>query len=1190
MGRRLLTQCLILAAALSSPWSLALAQTATGSLTGAVLDPDGLPVPDAMVQARNEVLGAESFAASNSAGSYLFVGLPPGLYSVRVALDGFKTATVTGAKVDVALTSSLPPIRLELGDNSTEVIVIADPNLVLTTSAEIGSVITREQIAELPIIGRDPLSFVKLQAGVSSTGVTQTAINGQRTSFSNVTLDGINIQDNYIRSNALDFLPSRTLLDQVAEISVITQNGSSAMGGGASQVAFSTPQGGPELHGNFYLHNRNNALAAADWFANRQGLPEPDLSVNQIGFSIGGPVIRNKLFFYANYEVLRRRAEALANATILTEEARRGIFSYIDLDDRLRKVNVLNIQALGIDPAAAEALARTPPARAINNFDVGDSTDERLLNTAGYRYLTRDDGDRQAVTSRLDWVASDKNLLSLTYKPNFERGDRADIGSGYHTDPVIRDNVDGHFLSVGWRFNPGPRWTNEVRGGFNLTNGDFLTTENRLDVLTTGFLFTNPVVNFDPQGRRTNTFNWADNGTLVTGRHSLNFGGAIQQIRVNTYDLNNTRPTLNILLDNDSQYLLSTFNFPGGVASDDLFRAEDLLATLAGVVGQATQTFNVRDRSSGYVPGGEYRRRYSFDQASLYLQDNWKLTPRLTLNLGVRWEYLGRLDERDGLMLNPVPTSEGPIGALLSDAVLDFAGSDAGRPLWQPDRNNFAPNIGLAWDPFGDGKSAVRAGYSINYVNDEIIQAAENAVSANQGLQGRRPLRNLDRFLSQGAPPIETPEFEVPRRASQNFALDPTSAIFTIDPGLQTPYVQQWNLSLERQIGHQTVVEARYVGSKSTQMLRGYDFNQVILRENGFLDDVIRARSNGFLALERDGEFDPTFNGSIVGSQPLTLLPRIEDGGRLGSSTVRQLIRQGEPGALAELYIANELTDESDVSLRANPNSLVADIIANYSNASYHGLQLEVRRRSRSGVQYQANYTFSKTLTDSSGTAVRFDPFLDNAQPELERARADFDLTHVLNGNVVYELPFGKVQEKWLAGWTVGSIVNWQTGGPLSVLSGRGTVNRGARSGQNTAVSGMTGEQLNDIVGFRMTDDGPFFVADSAINPRDGSGIAPDGEKTFAGQAFFHPGPGEVGNLARRLFSGPSTFNWDLSLTKKTALTENQTLQVGARVQNILNHPTFFAGSQSIDSEQFGRITRTLGSPRRIELLVRYSF
>ncbi|MEZ5395072.1 MAG: hypothetical protein R2724_19935 [Bryobacterales bacterium] len=225
-----------------------------------------------------------------------------------------------------------------------------------------------------------------------------------------------------------------------------------------------------------------------------------------------------------------------------------------------------------------------------------------------------------------------------------------------------------------------------------------------------------------------------------------------------------------------------------------------------------------------------------------------------------------------------------------------------------------------------------------------------------------------------------------------------------------------------------------------------------------------------------------------MGSQPLTFFPQLEFGGALDSSTVQELIRTGQPGSLAELYIRNGYTEGRAVSFRRNQNALVGDLVTNYSSSSYHALQLEARRRAARGIIWQANYSLSKVLTDSSGTQVRFDPFLDNAQPRLERARATFDLRHVFNANLVWDLPLGS--GKLRDGWTVGSIWNWQSGAPLSVISERGTINRPSRSTQNTASTSLTKPQLGDVLRFRMSDDGPYYVAASAINPRDGTGVA----------------------------------------------------------------------------------------------------
>ena len=461
-------------AVLALAWvPVAFGQTGSGRLNGVVLDATRASIPGASIMVRSESTGATVELKTNVVGAFSVSSLAPGLYTINVHADGFRTYALNRQKVDVALATSLPPIILEIGAAAEVVVVEGDIARVQTSNAEVTSIVTTDQIQELPLIGRNPLSFVSLQAGVAYGGGANTVINGQRTSYSNVTLDGINIQDNFLRGNALDFLPSRTLIDQVSEFAITTQNGSSAVGMGASQVNFTTRSGGPQFHGNAYWHNRSDRLAAASWFSNRQGLDEPMLKFNQYGGSLGGPAVRNRVFFFANYEVTAERRESLVNATVLTPPAAQGIFQYLDLSGTLREVDLLRFQGLEPDPVAAEILGRIPAPSEINNFDRGDSTAERQLNTAGYRFLTRDNDDREAITARADWNASRSGSLAVTYKLTDETNDRPDAGVGFREVPPVQSFVQTQFLSAAWRSTFGPRWTNEARFGFNLAPGDF---------------------------------------------------------------------------------------------------------------------------------------------------------------------------------------------------------------------------------------------------------------------------------------------------------------------------------------------------------------------------------------------------------------------------------------------------------------------------------------------------------------------------------------------------------------------------------------------------------------------------------------------------------------------------------------------------------------------------------------------
>jgi hypothetical protein len=1250
------------------------AQTNTGGLVGTVSGPDG-SIPGATITVTDNQTKLETTVVASGEGAFAIPRLPVGLYTVKVSATGFKSFVATDLKIDVGRQFTLNP-TLEIGGVTESVTVIAGTDIVNATTGELSSTVSPRQVLELPLNGRNPLGLVGLQAGAApNRGNGSEIINGGRTSSTDFTRDGINIQDVFIRNG---FVPDTPTVDNTGEFTVVTLNAGADQGFGSSHVQLVTPRGGDKYHGALFLFNRNSKFAANSFFNNAAGNFGPNetavlqgranvgdprqgrafLNRNQFGGKVSGPMplpyfgegtptlLKHKAFFFFSYEKFILRQQASVTRTIFLPDARNGIFSYrptaapaagqcISFTNGVCKVNVLNgaglinpipavssasLGVLALDPLIQNRfLSRIPTAG--NRPDLGDG-----LNTTGLGFNQSDPEDRKDYTGRIDVDVTSRHQLNGVYRFNQTVDARTDIDTSFNPTALAKTDAPVKFMAVAWNGRFGAALNNEVRGGFQLAPVAFINDAlpQQPFLLSTLSLVTNPEVNFRDQGRDVKTYNIQDNANWVKGNHTFKFGGTWQTYKVRafnnagvgipTYAIGSTGNPNTPQLGGTTT---ATNLFPGGIGATDRANANVLRYLLGGVAGSGTIAANVTSTTSGFVPGARLDRNLEYTNWGFYVGDQWRVGPKLTLNLGLRYEIFTPLKTTDGLYLEPVLGSDPVASVLNPNGTYDFVGKNSGKAgeFVKMDKNNFVPVLSFAYSPSFEngfmkrivgegGRTVIRGGFRMSYVNDEYIRSIDNAVGQNAGLTTTALARtggviangtqNLNDRFSGSLSPTVAPPFVTPpiTYAFNNLAAGNFGTTFAVDPNLQISREIEYNFGIQREIGYQTALEVRYVGAFSNQLVRTIDYNQIDIRGNGFGADFNRALQNNNVSGSIFGNPTCLGNGTC---QALTVIPNLTTAGQ---TTVQSQIGLGTPADTALSLV--QAGSVGTVRFLPNLSTGVGNLVVNAGKMRYNSLQAELRRRFAGGFYFQANYTFQKILTDITDDGInqsRVAPYLDNQNPHIDYNRASYDTTHFFNLNSIYELPFGKGKRflsdggwvnQLVGGWQLGNILQVTSGAPLSFLDARGTLNRAARANNQTAFTNLSKDAIKDLIGYRNVNGTLYFI-DPAVIATSGRGANGFGTPNFSGQAFFNVLPGQTGNLERLFINGPMFWNWDASIIKRFRISESMNFQIRAEAFNVTNSTRFNAPTFNVNSTNFGKLTSAQG-PRIIQLAGRFEF
>jgi outer membrane receptor protein involved in Fe transport len=1185
------------------------AQQATALLTGTITDSTGAVVPGAKVTLKNSDTNIARTAESNKDGDFLFTLIPIGRYEVDVDQTGFRKYVRKGITLEINQNARLDAV-LQIGTASQVVEVTGDVTQVDTVSDTIGTSVVGETIQRAPLNGRNVLDLALLQPGVTETNGDSGAagnysIAGGRSDSVTFLLDGG--LNNNLLDNSIVFNPNP---DTIAEFRILESNYSAEYGrNGGGVISVVTKSGTNQWHGSAFEFLRNDALNANTYFNIASGLPRDVLKRNQYGATFGGPITLPKLvngkdrfFFFVGYQGQRLSQQETTGAnTVFTPAELNGNFSQAagsngvnpngpdpgvacflsGLWENAVDINgnpIPNGQPCG---ATANTYYQSNPALAAQAI-----IDPTKLSPIATEYIalglipTNPNGvanfqgahtdNNNELTMKFDFLFSDKDKLSATIggfrNPQLNPFQFASVPG---TPNLSQTN--SYYTNAAYTHTFSPNLLNEFRLFLQRNNGLQDKPAVKLPVasqLGIGINQDDPqgppnlwfdnnfYVGFSEQGPTNlvdTTFGFSDTLSYVHGRHNWKMGAGISAYRNNTvFDY----------------YVNGEFDFFAGGAGTDNSLADFVLGIPSQYFQYPHAPSNIRSKSY-----------YGF------LQDEWRVTKRLTLDLGVRYEYSSPKEDTKGRSFSLIPVLQSTVFTGAPTGMV-FPG-DRGAPVGAnfPDRTNWAPRLGFAWDPRGDAKTSIRGGFGMFY---DILKA-EDSLQFN----GQPPFfssvgLNFPTFNQNGPSPYLTDPFDNAIGPNGNIGVtDPFpshtppsnldfgmagflpinsgGSVYFVDPHLKTPITYQYNLSVQHEVAQNTALEVSYVGNISHGLTSVIDVNPFVL---GTTDRILNLGAGDSSCPDASG-----FTSSNAGG----------------------------PCSFGN-----------------------APEFKNVSNASYNSLQASLNRQMFDShylgrTYFTLAYTWAHSIDTASGFRQR-NSQVPSYQPNLFRASSDQDVRDRITFSGGWDLPFDRLWDsgpkRLTKGWSLFPIVTWRTGLPFDVFA-----NLGERFTYNAEGPSGAGDPTNihaNIVGplntlnprttqtFNGNTGNYYFNPNSLSNAQCGDPTCVPGPGVFPAdsQVVADPALATYGTLPRNYFRGPSYVNFDMAFSKTTAITERVKVEFRAEFFNLFNHANFTnpgiinsgngifsggAGGTNPNSSQFGQITSTY-DPRIIQLAARFSF